>query len=244
MQRFAPLQGLTADSDRYAKLEAEMTGAFNRTSLHGRYYAAGSATSNLLPLALGLVPKGSERAIADNLARNIVVKNDCHVSCGVIGISWLMRTLTKTGRADIAFRIASQTTYPSWGYMAANGATTIWELWNGNTADPSMNSGTHVMLPGDPMAWCYECLAGIQCAPDAVAFKRLRMAPAFAIEGLDSADATHETPYGLVSSRWRKSGGSLTWTVTLPPNTTAELILPDGTTRNIVSGTTTITSRY
>ena len=70
-----------------------------------------------------------------------------HIDCGVIGISWLMRYLSKAGLGQVAYQIASTKTYPGWGYMAENGATTIWELWNGNTANPSMNSGNHVMKP-------------------------------------------------------------------------------------------------
>ena len=60
-----------------------------------------------------------------------------------------MRVLTDNGRPDLAYEIATQKTYPGWGYMIEHGATTIWELWNGNTADPTMNSGNHVMLVGD-----------------------------------------------------------------------------------------------
>ena len=62
----------------------------------------------------------------------------------------------------MAYMLATNTTYPSWGYMAEQGATTIWELWNGNTANPAMNSGNHVMLLGDFLPWCYENLAGIK----------------------------------------------------------------------------------
>ena len=73
-----------------------------------------------------------------------------------------MRGLTDYGSTDMAYTLASNTTYPSWGYMVANGATTIWELWNGNTANPGMNSQNHVMLLGDLLIWYYENLAGIR----------------------------------------------------------------------------------
>ena len=73
-----------------------------------------------------------------------------------------MRVLSDNGRPDLAYGMACKTEYPSWGYMIANGATTIWELWNGNTADPAMNSHNHVMLVGDLNLWFHEYLAGIR----------------------------------------------------------------------------------
>ena len=79
-----------------------------------------------------------------------------------MGAQWLMRTLSDNGQADLAYRIATQKTYPGWGYMVEQGATTVWELWNGNTADPAMNSGNHVMQIGDLAVWMYEYLAGIR----------------------------------------------------------------------------------
>ena len=253
MQRFAEMQQLMQDKAMYADLEKKMTEAFNKKFLNIKrgtsmqpghtlypdsvFYGNNSATSNLLPLALGIVPDDCRKDVEDNLVTNIISLNNDHVSCGVIGISWLMRTLTAIGRGDLAFRIASQKTYPSWGYMAEQGATTIWELWNGDTANPRMNSGNHVMLLGDLLTWYYESLAGIKNAPGSVAFKKLRMAPDFSIQDLDNIDATYETPYGTVASKWKKNLETVEWTVTLPANTSAELCLPDGTTKTVGSGT-------
>jgi Bacterial alpha-L-rhamnosidase. len=90
-----------------------------------------------------------------------------------------MRGLTQYGNVNLAYKIATNETYPSWGHMVKNGATTIWELWNGETADPAMNSGNHVMLLGDLLIWYYEDLAGIKCAPGSVAYKKLLMEPNF-----------------------------------------------------------------
>lgn len=96
-----------------------------------------------------------------------------HISTGVIGTQWLMRTLTKFQHPDISFTLASNKTYPSWGYMAESGATTIWELWNGNTANPWMNSQNHVMILGDLLIWLYEHVSGIKSDETEVGFKKL-----------------------------------------------------------------------
>jgi alpha-L-rhamnosidase len=163
-----------------------------------------------------------------------IEKDGGHISTGVIGTQWLMRGLTMYGRVDLAYRIAGNTDYPSWGYMVKHGATTIWELWNGDSADPAMNSQNHVMLLGDLLVWMFQDLAGI--APAAPGFKKIRMKPAFTA-GLNFADASYLTPYGQVSSSWRKKDGKVIWDVTVPANVRAEIFLPDGDVKEVGSGT-------
>ena len=109
--------------------------------------------------------------------------------------------------------------------MIAKDATTIWELWNGDTADPAMNSANHVMLLGDLIIWYYEDLAGIKCAEGSCAFKKIDMSPAFP-DGLDHVKATHDSSYGTIVSDWSRNGGSFEWNVTVPCNTTATLRIP------------------
>lgn len=260
MQLFAGFQNLDADKKKYAEIEKNLTEAFNKKFLHikrgtsveyGHYlypdsvfYGNNSSTSNLLPLALDIVPEDCYQDVRNNLITDIITNKESHISCGVIGISWLMRTLSKIGRADVAYLLASQKTYPSWGYMAEHGATTIWELWNGDTANPAMNSGNHVMLLGDLITWYYENLAGIKNAEGSVAYKHIRLAPNFEIQELDNVSASYETPYGKVVSSWNKTLENLTWNVEIPVNTTADICLPDGTVKTVGSGAWTFTSSF
>ena len=129
-----------------------------------------------------------------------------------------MRVLTAGGRADLAYTIATQKTYPSWGYMVEKGATTIWELWNGDTADPAMNSGNHVMLVGDLGIWLYENLAGIKSDPEQPGFKHIIMRPE-PVGDLQFVKASHRSPYGLIASDWQKKDGVFRWNITVPANT-------------------------
>ena len=76
-------------------------------------------------------------------------------------MNWMMRELTRMGRGDVAFLLASNKTYPSYGYMIEKGATAIWELWNGDTANRWMNSCNHVMILGDLLTWYFRDLAGL-----------------------------------------------------------------------------------
>lgn len=198
------------------------------------YYGNNTATANLLPMAFGIVPDSLRAEVTKQVVTNIITGNGGHVSCGVIGISWLLRGLSDNGFADVAWLIATNKSYPSWGYMAENGATTIWELWNGDKAAPSMNSGNHVMLLGDLLPWCFENLGGI--APGADGFRKIVMRPNFEIPDCSWVKASHDTPYGRVGSSWRKDMKRLEWDVEIPCNTEAEVYLPDGRVERVGSG--------
>ena len=233
MQRYATLGNNTADAAYYAN-EAEQTkAAFNKKFLAGGTYANGTVTANVIPLAMGMVPDEAKKQVEDSLVAKIVA-NDTHLSTGVVGIQWLMRYLSDMGRGDLAYTIATNDTYPSWGYMVKHGATTIWELWNGNTANPSMNSGNHVMLLGDLLPWLYERLGGIQ--PAAPGFKEIMLKPDFSIAELTEVNASHPTPYGLIKSQWQRKNGKIEWHVVIPANTTATVCLPNGKQKRIGSG--------
>ena len=195
------------------------------------FYGNNTATANLLPLAFDMVPDDCRRDVEGNLIGNIITTHDGHVSTGVIGQQWIMRELTRIGRGDVAFLLATNTSYPSFGYMLQKGATTIWELWNGDTADASMNSGNHVMQLGDLIAWCFRDLAGI--SPSQPGYKEILMRPDWSIEELSHVDATYQTPYGLVESHWRSDLSTLEWTVSVPCNTRATLYLPTLDTKAI-----------
>jgi alpha-L-rhamnosidase len=107
--------------------------------------------------------------------------------------------------------------------MAEKGATTIWELWNGDSGDPGMNSGNHVMLVGDLVIWLYEYLAGI--SPAEPGFKQIRMRPV-PTGDLNFVEATHKSPYGLISSRWKRDKDQFAWDVVLPANTRTTIYIP------------------
>jgi alpha-L-rhamnosidase len=172
-----------------------------------------------------MVSNQFEDKVFQNIVHEIEVTNKGHISTGVIGTQFLMRTLSAFGRPDLSYQLASNTTYPSWGYMTKNGATTIWELWNGNTADPKMNSQNHVMLLGDLLIWYYENIAGIKSSSKSVGFKEIIMNPDF-VEGLSYVKASYESIYGVIKSSWKKTKGKLHWEVTVPANTSAQVYLP------------------
>ena len=227
MEGFAAMLGKTEDEKYFNELHSKMKGAFHKKFFDEKTqkYSNNSATANILALAFDLVPSAYEQIIFDNLVKKIEVEHHSHITTGLIGQQFFNRTLTGYGRADLAYLVNTQKDYPSYGYMIENGATTIWELWNGNTADPAMNSGNHVMLLGDFLIWLYEDLAGIKPDVSNPGFKHVIMKPTL-IDGLDFVKASHKSPYGMIISEWNATDDEFDWNITIPANTTATLYIP------------------
>ncbi len=253
MQRFADILGKSDDAKAFASKADEVKEAFNKKFLtvnkdtHEAYggllypdstfYGNNTCTANLLPLAFGMIDDPYVKTeVEKNILKNIITDNKGRISCGVIGVQWLMHTLTDMKRSDVAWLLATNKAYPSWGYMAENGATTTWELWNGNTANPKMNSGNHVMLLGDLVSWIYQDLGGINSDPEKPGYKHIILKPDFSVDEIDDIKSSFRCIYGNIGSAWKKVNGKLVWDVEIPANTTATLYFPDGTTRETGSG--------
>lgn len=227
MAKYAEISGNSKDKAEFLDLADKVKTAYNDKFFQKEkaQYGNNTVTANIISLMQGLVPAGYEQKVFENLSGRIEGEFNSHVSVGLIGIQFLMRGLTAYGRPDLAYKIATNRTYPGWGYMIDNGATTIWELWNGNTADPAMNSGNHVMLLGDLLSWYYENLGGIQTDKVEVGFKKIILKPVFP-NGLNFVKSSHNSPYGLIKSEWEKVGSDLNWKVSIPANTTAKVYIP------------------
>lgn len=253
MERFANILGKTDDAKAFAEKAIVVKDAFNKKfqtvnkNTHEAYggllypdstfYGNNTVTANLLPLAFGMIDdiyvKGE---VEKNILKNIITDNKGRISCGVIGVQWLMHGLTDMGRSDVAWLLATNKAYPSWGYMAQNGATTTWELWNGNTASPKMNSGNHVMLLGDLISWIYQDLGGINSDPEKPGYKHIVLKPDFSVDEIDDINTSYKSIYGNIVSRWKKVNGSLIWDVEIPANTSATIYMPSGEKKEIGSG--------
>jgi len=227
MHRYAMLLGKNDDVVEYDDLANTLKSAFLKRFFRAdlNQFDNGTQTSAILPLAFDLEPEGTREAVFDHLVSKIHNESHDHVGVGLIGAQWLMRTLSENGRADLAYKIATQTTYPGWGYMIEKGATTIWELWNGDTADPAMNSGNHVMQIGDLGVWLYEYVAGIRSDPDHPGFKHTIIRP-YPIEDLTFVKASHKCMYGTIRSHWKRENGRFLLDVSIPANTTATVFVP------------------
>ena len=243
MQRFAKLSGNDDDIKEFGVLADKLRVAFQQKFYNPakQCYSNNTITANLLPLYFGICPDSLREKVFSNIYTKIRIESKGHISTGLIGTQYLFRGLTEYAQNELAYTLASNTTYPSYGYMAANGATTIWELWNGNTADPGMNSQNHIMMLGDLLIWYYENLAGIRTDKTDVGFKKIIMKPTVPA-GLDFVKAFYKSLHGLIKSEWKNSIDKFEWNVTIPANTTATVHIPAGSAEEVTEGGKAVSS--
>ncbi|MGH7531848.1 MAG: alpha-L-rhamnosidase C-terminal domain-containing protein, partial [Gemmatimonadales bacterium] len=148
-----------------------------------------------------------------------------HLTTGFLGSSFILPVLSDGGRDDVAFELLLNQTFPSWLYEVKAGATTTWERWNGDHGNPEMNSYSHYAF-GAVGEWLFRYLAGIDEAPDAVAFDRIVIHPRWSAQ-LDSVRATYRSARGPITSGWvRQKDGSVVVSGRIPANTRATVMLP------------------
>ena len=211
------------DHSRYATLAKKVRKAINDKYFNREAGIYGSGLQTELSVALywGIVEDGMKPMVAANLATR-VKEDNYHLDVGLLGTKSILNALSENGYADVAYRVASQETYPSWGWWIVNGATTLYENWDINAKrDISLN---HIMF-GEVGAWMYKGLAGIRPDETAPGFRNILLQPNF-VPGLDHFQASHKGPYGLIESGWQKKGDRLVYEAVIPPNSTATLSLP------------------
>ena len=188
---------------------------------------AGTQSTYVVALSFGLISKRLHDSVAKHLVDDVT--NRGHLSTGFVGVGFLNPTLTAIGRSDLAFQLLLTDTYPSWLFTVKQGATTVWERWDGYTPErgfqaSSMNSFNHYSL-GSIGKWLYSGPGGIGIDEEHPGFKHFFLDPQFSTK-FSSYKATLNSPYGLISSAWHVERDQVTYDVTVPPNTTAMLILP------------------
>ena len=211
------------DHEKYSALAEKIKSAFNGKFLdtESGLYGNGLQTELAMPLFWGLVPEEIRAKVAANLVEK-VRETDYHIDVGLLGSKALLNALSENGYANIAYKVASKETYPSWGWWIVNGATTFLENWDIHAdRDISLN---HIMF-GEISAWYYKALGGIKPDVNSPGFKNILLQPHF-VEGLDHFEVTFNGPYGEIASSWEKYDEAVIYHVTIPPNSTATLKLP------------------
>jgi alpha-L-rhamnosidase len=185
-------------------------------------------TAYVLALYFDLLPDDLRPLAAQELVEDIE-RRGMHLSTGFVGSPYLNHVLSSTGHLDTAYTLLNQKSWPSWLYAVTQGATTIWERWDGWTQEngfqtPDMNSFNHYAY-GAIGAWLYNTVAGIEADPNQPGYKHsiLRPQPG---GGLTSACGKLVTLYGELRSEWKLDGNRFEWTAVVPPNTTATAHLP------------------
>lgn len=224
LSEMAAAVGRTDEAREYAVLARQITEAFDANYLDKdkNQYPRNTQAMNVLPLWFGLTPEDRRQAVLENIVRDIRERGD-HLSTGTMATAVLLPVLTAHGYHNLAYRLATQTTYPSWGYMIEHGATTIWEIWN---CDRNTLSHNHFAL-GAVGQWLYENLGGINPDPRWPGFKRSLIRPR-PVDDLEWVRCEYSSRYGRIRSAWRRDRGRFLLDVSIPANTSARLFLPTG----------------
>jgi alpha-L-rhamnosidase len=223
LAKSAKLLGKNEDFIKYTALAEKIKNAFNARFLNKEtgIYGAGVQTELSVPLFWGIVPEDMKSKVAANLAQRVAA-DGFHLDVGLLGQKAILNALTENGYADIAYQVAAQKTFPSWGWWIEDGATTLYENWNIQAeSDISLN---HIMF-GEIGAWIYKGLGGIRPDPAHPGFKNVILNPNF-VTGLNHFEAKHRGPYGEIVSSWKRKGKGVVYNVTIPANSTATVVLP------------------
>ncbi|OKP99100.1 glycoside hydrolase family 78 protein [Paenibacillus sp. P46E] len=230
MQKTAHVLGKTDDAQRYSELHSRIVTAFNREFItpSGRL-SVSTQTACVLALMFGLVEGTAKERTVGKLLK-LLEESHYHLTTGFVGTPYLNLVLSEAGHTDVAYQLLLQTDYPSWLYQVTKGATTIWEHWDGMKEDGSfwskdMNSFNHYAY-GAIGDFLYRHVAGIELDEDFPGYKKFVIQPQPGGD-LTWAAAELETMYGRIRSEWRTAADRLEVSVSVPPNATAELYLPN-----------------
>lgn len=233
----ARILGKSADAAEYEVLHERVKEAFQKAFIDSEGRVKGETqTGYVLALYFDLVPPALVKRAADHLVENIKAR-DWHLSTGFVGTRDLMHVLSKIGRNDVAFRLLHNKTFPSWGFPIVNGATSIWERWDGWTPekgfqDLGMNSFAHYAY-GAVVGWMFEKTGGIkELSPG---FGEFLIAPVVD-PNLSYSKCVYKSVRGDIKTSWRVAGGKFKLEVEVPVNTMAKVVLPDGTEHRVGSG--------
>jgi alpha-L-rhamnosidase len=228
LQRTALVLGKREDAARYGDQLARIKRAFRREFVTeaGRV-GEGTQTAYVLALQFDLLPEELRKVAARRLAEE--VRERKHLTTGFLGTPYLCHVLSRYGYLDEAYLLLNREEYPSWLYPVKQGATTIWERWDGQRPDGTfqtteMNSFNHYAY-GAIGDWMYRVLAGIEIDESAPGYRHVLVQPRPG-GGFTRAKASHETMFGTVSSAWTLEGGRFELAVLVPANTRATVRLP------------------
>jgi len=219
----ARLLGNTSDAEKYETLARKIKDAFNAQYFNKTNMQYGDGTQTALSMALywGLVEDNYKEQVAKSLAIRVMADSN-HLDVGLLGTKAILNALSENGYADLAYQVATQQTFPSWGWWIVNGATTLYENWPIDAqSDISRN---HIMF-GEIGAWFYKALGGIQPDPQQPGFRHFYLRPHMA-DGLKSFSATYRSPYGVITSAWTKEKKRGKYTVVIPPGSSATVQIP------------------
>jgi len=237
LAQMAAAVGRNEDAKKYEELFQQIKTAFNEAFVDDDGVIKGNTqTCYLLGLHFDLLPDSKRPLATRHLMERVKAKN-YHLSTGFVGLSCLLPVLSENGHLDIAYRLLENDTFPSWGYSIKNGATTIWERWDGWTEEkgfqtPGMNSFNHYSF-GSVGRWLFDTVAGIDT--ESAGFKRIIIHPQPG-GSLTYTKASFNSIHGPITTDWKLQDNKFTLAVTIPANTTATVYIPSDNPDTVFEG--------
>lgn len=229
MEKTAALLSHEEDESYYRSEAEKIKKAYIKTYYNAekKYFYSNSQGCNTISLYMGLVPEEDKQAVLENLVMDIVETNDMHLTTGNLCSRYVIEVLLQNGYEEVAYQLLTQTTYPSWGYMIENGATTIWERWEKITEECTMSlmaSYNHPMYGAVGVCF-YKYFAGIDADDTIPGFKKVIVKPIIPKE-LKKVDAKLKTMCGLVQNSWKKQEEKFWMQTVIPFGSIGEISIP------------------
>lgn len=222
MTTIAEIASLLGDRNYAEKLKPYADGA-KRAYLHFAELDTDRQAKLVRPLALGLLDGDTKEQAQKRLVR-AVENYHYKIGTGFLSTPFILGVLSEAGELETAYKMLECTENPSWLYEIENGATTIWESWEGDL------SHNHYS-PGAVCQWLFDNVCGISIEGE----NHFVLKP---LPGgtLTNASASYKSLYGDVKSAWEKTDGKVKYTFSVPSNCTATVKLPNGEETNVKAG--------
>jgi alpha-L-rhamnosidase len=242
LSRIAGILDRPADAERYGRLADDVRDAWQREFIapDGRL-ACDTQATHLRALAYGLVPEGSRARTAARLVE-LIRAAGTRPGTGLPTTHLLLPVLASHGHLDLAYELLLRSGSRSWMSVIDNGGTTFWETWDGIAPDGTTMLALNMPTRASVVEFLHGHVAGVRLDEELPAYRRFRVEPQPG-GGLTWAEVRHDCPYGRIEAAWRVEKGRFSLDVTVPPGTTAEVVLPDGTRAEAAPGGHTFTAR-
>lgn len=239
VENVARILNRTEDIIYFKELQKNIKSSFNKEFItpNGRL-SSNSQTAYILALQFKLLDTENITRAIGYLTEDIK-KREFHLSTGFLGTPYLCHVLSQNGYNDYAYTLLLQRTYPSWLYPITRGATTIWERWDGikpdsSFQDPEMNSFNHYAY-GAIGDWIYSNITGLHNDENYPGFKHFTIRPIIT-DSLNYAKAYFNSMYGTIRSEWSRNDNQIEFKITVPPNTSATIVLCTSEIESITEG--------
>lgn len=231
--KMAKILGKEQQAQYYTVLAEKIKAAYLKRFLEPGtgVFSPGTQAAQAFALFLDMAPQSEREAAVQHLIEEITAKRNGHLSTGIFGTRYALDVLSRQGYSQVVYDIVKSRDFPGWGYMLANGATTLWEHWQMSDNTFSHN---HPMF-GSVSQWFFNWLGGIQPEPDAVAFDRISIRPQL-IKDLDWVRCTYDSILGPVTCNWQRRDNQVSLTVHIPVNATANIYLPVDSPAAVLEG--------